>query len=298
MNKFAPGILVGVAVVSTVGFFWERHLLKHARAELSKAQEENRALSSLRTANEALLRQQRETAAELEKLRASLAKRNPERRSDPASAATAKPASNSAAANSSAQPRARAVVARHAPSEVDAALRTRYSAFFKNRSLDPLQRERLMGLLVTKQQARENAVAAALEQGLDPFRDFAAIQEAIASAEATIDAQIRTEIGVENFGAYQAFDATLPDRNTAEQFTQILRNTGTPLSSDQTEQLMRTLTQTHEAPTAGGMGALLDGNFDRYSRVSESTMAAANSFLSPMQLEALKRFRQRQGVSD
>jgi hypothetical protein len=85
---------------------------------------------------------------------------------------------------------------------------------------------------------------AAREQGIDPRRDPDGFRSLLASNQADIDASIKASIGEEGFKQYKSFEQTMPQRATADQLSQRLSYTATPLTAAQSASMVQILSQT------------------------------------------------------
>ncbi|HWA08608.1 MAG TPA: hypothetical protein VG838_03990 [Opitutaceae bacterium] len=139
-----------------------------------------------------------------------------------------------------------------------AALDARYAALIKNLNLTPEQGDKLKTLIADSMSARQDAMAAARAAGVDPQTDRAGFQKLVADAQAQSDAAIKDAIGDSGFAALQQYNQTMPQRNVVNQLQQQLALGGSPLSSDQTEQLVQILASTSQQGQRGG-GAFAGG---------------------------------------
>ena len=122
-----------------------------------------------------------------------------------------------------------------------AALDGRYAALFKNLNLSPAQLEQFKNLLVEKQTAMTDALAAARAQGINPRTDPEGFQKLIADAQADADDNIKSTLGDAGYAQYQQYQQTLPQRNIVNQLTQSLSYTNTPLTNEQSERMVQIL---------------------------------------------------------
>jgi hypothetical protein len=180
-------------------------------------------------------------------------------------------------------------------------LDARFASLFKSLNLTPQQLDQFKDLLVQKQQALMDAVAAAREQGISPRSDPVAFNQAISDAQAAVDAQIQSALGDAGFAQYQQYVQTLPDRNTVSQLQQALSYTGTPLTDDQANQMIQLLANTATqrggngtaGTAAGAMGALFGGG-NQSAPISDETIAQSSGILSGPQLQALQQLQVQQ----
>jgi hypothetical protein len=180
-----------------------------------------------------------------------------------------------------------------------AALDGRYGALFKTLNLSPAQLEQFKNLLVEKQAAMTDALAAARAQGINPRTDPDDFQKLIASAQADADANIKSALGDAGYAQYQQYQQTLPQRNTVNQLAQSLSYTNTPLTSDQTEQMVSLLaanspasnnstTNNIRANVATGFGL---GGGGQTSPITNDAITQAATVLSPTQVTALQQLQ-------
>jgi hypothetical protein len=176
-----------------------------------------------------------------------------------------------------------------------------YAALFKSLNLTPQQLDQFKNLLVQKQQALMDAMAAAREQGISPRSDPVAFNQAISDAQAAVDAQIQSALGDAGFSQYQQYVQTLPDRNTVNQLQQALSYTSTPLTDDQANQMIQLLANTSVQRSgngtagtgAGAMGALFGGG-NQSAPISDETITQSSGLLSAPQQQALQQLQAQQ----
>lgn len=183
-----------------------------------------------------------------------------------------------------------------------AALDSRYAALFKSLSLTPEQLDRLKNLLVDKSTAMADVMMAAREQGINPRQDREAFRQLVEETQADIDAAIRSTLGETAFAQYQDYERTLPQRSVVEQLEQRLSYTSTPLTSEQSNQVLAILAASPSAPSAsggptvnlGGRGPLgpftARGNAD----ITEQALQQSAGVLAAPQIEALRQLQQEQ----
>lgn len=183
-----------------------------------------------------------------------------------------------------------------------AALDSRYAALFKNLALTPEQLDKLKNLLVDKSTAMADVMMAAREQGINPRQDREAFRQLVEETQADIDAAIRSTLGVTVFTQYQDYERTLPQRSVVEQLEQRLSYTSTPLTSEQSNQVLAILASSPSAPNASGgptvnlagRGPLgpftARGNAD----ITEQALQQSAGVLAAPQIEALRQLQQEQ----
>ncbi|MFA5058316.1 MAG: hypothetical protein WC485_09400 [Opitutaceae bacterium] len=184
-----------------------------------------------------------------------------------------------------------------------AALDARYSGLFRNLNLSPADLDKFKSLLVEKESALMDVMAAAREQGLNPRdpADRAQINSLVQAAQAQVDNNIRQTLGDGQFAQYQNYEQTLPQRNLVNQLSQSLSYTSTPLQDYQANQLVNILAA--NAPVqnqgAGGLfamaGPMAGGIFyNRGAPVTDAAITQAQTVLSPPQLAALQQLQAQQ----
>lgn len=202
----------------------------------------------------------------------------------------------------------------------------RYAALFKSLNLSPDQLDKFKTLLVEKQTAMQDVVTAARARGIDPLADPEGLRKMVADTQAEVDDHIKATLGEAGFTQYQEYQQTIPQRNLVSQLQQSLSYTSAPLSDAQAEQLVGILAHTSPpsgrepgmpaistgmnvavafAPdsTGGGGGATtfsLGENVMGFggglggARITDEAIAAAQSVLSPPQLQGLQQLQQQQ----
>ncbi|HUL52131.1 MAG TPA: hypothetical protein VLT83_01855 [Opitutaceae bacterium] len=180
----------------------------------------------------------------------------------------------------------------------------RYAALFKNLNLSPADLDKFKGLLVDKQNAMMDVMAAARDQGLNPRNpdDRAQIASLEQTAQAQVDANIRQALGDTQFAQYQNYEQTLPQRNVVNQLAQTLSYTGAPLQPYQVDQLVNILAANAPARSQGsggwmgmvgpmGAGALFTA---RDAPITDTAVTQAQSVLTSPQLAALQQLQTQQ----
>jgi hypothetical protein len=183
-------------------------------------------------------------------------------------------------------------------------LDARYAALFKNLNLSPADLDKFKSLLVEKQNALMDVMAAARDQGLNPRNpaDRTQIAGLVQAAQAQVDSSIRQTLGDTQFTQYQNYEQTLPQRNVVNQLAQTLSYTGAPLQAYQIDQLVNILAANAPALSqgAGGRmglaGSMAAGNL--FSRgdapITDAAVAQAQSVLTASQLAALQQLQTQQ----
>lgn len=181
-------------------------------------------------------------------------------------------------------------------------LDARYAALFKKLNLSPQQLEQFKNLLVEKRAAVADVMAAAREQGLNGRENRDEIRALVQNAQEEIDASIRSTIGESAYSQYEAFEQTQPQRTTVERLEQRLSYTDSPLSSEQSEQLVSLLAatsgETSNPANRGTRNAAarlgFPGGGGGGAQITDTTIQQASSVLSASQLQALQQVQQEQ----
>jgi hypothetical protein len=188
--------------------------------------------------------------------------------------------------------------------QLTARLDQTYGALYKALNLSPQQLQQFQSLLAEKQQAVGDVLQAARAQGVTPQTDPAAFKQLVTQAQAQVDASIQQTLGDSAYQQYQQYQQTLPERNTANAVAQQLSYTQTPLTDDQTTQLVALLAQTQPqasgngtAGTGGSAGGLnlrqlLTGGGT--APVTNDAITLAAGVLSAPQVQALQAVQQQQ----
>ena len=174
-----------------------------------------------------------------------------------------------------------------------AGLDAHYAQLFKSlgQNLTPAQLDQFKNLLAEKQMAAMDVMTTAREQGLNP-RDPDSreqIDQLMKQTQSQVDSQIQQTLSPSDFAQYQAYEQTMPERNTVNQLAQSLSYTGTPLQDSQLQQLIAVLAA--NAPASGqagpGMGALLG----RPAIITDADITAATPFLNPDQIKSMQQLQ-------
>jgi hypothetical protein len=178
-----------------------------------------------------------------------------------------------------------------------------YAELFRRLNLPPAKLEQLRNLLVERRTAATDVLAAAASSGLNLRENGNQIAELTREAQAEIDAAIAQTLGADAFAHYQFYQQTPAQRLVVSQLEQRLSYSGTPLTEQQRDQLIRTLWQhspaaQHTNPqnvavnfAMGGAPVVSGGPL-----VSNDAIAQAGAILSPAQLEALREIQAAQAA--
>jgi hypothetical protein len=184
-----------------------------------------------------------------------------------------------------------------------ASLDGHYASLFKGLALSPDQLDKFKDLLVEKRTSMLDVMAAAREQGINPRSDPEAFSKLVAHAQAEIDSNIRATIGDSGFSQYQNYEKTMPQRAVVDQLEQRLSYSSTPLTPQQSEQMVSILASTAPARNnatntlraAFGNGAVITTAFGgNSSRITDAAVNQSLGVLAGPQLDALKQLQQEQ----
>ncbi|HEY4246822.1 MAG TPA: hypothetical protein VGM64_08200 [Lacunisphaera sp.] len=186
------------------------------------------------------------------------------------------------------------------------ALDGRYSGLFKQLQLSPADLEKFKNLLVEKQSAVMDVMAAARTEGLSGRDNRDQIKQLVQDAQNEVDSNIKSTLGDAAYAQYQNYEATQPQRAVVSQLEQRLSYSPEPLTDAQSQQLVQILAETTPtkentgrnggaggfATIAGGMGgpnAMFSG-----SSITSEAVARAQGILTTQQMAALQGLQQEQ----
>lgn len=188
-----------------------------------------------------------------------------------------------------------------------AALDSRFASLFQSLNLSPADLDKFKNLLVEKQTASMDAVAAARAQGLTGPENRDAVHEAIVNAQAEVDNSIRSTLGDAAFAQYQTYEQTLPERNVVTQLQQRLSYSSSPLTDAQSDQIIALLaanapqSQKNSGPPpiaifSGGNVGFGTGPFRGGGGVpiTDGVIAGSQGILNNVQIAALTQLQQEQ----
>jgi hypothetical protein len=194
-----------------------------------------------------------------------------------------------------------------------AALDGRYASLFKKLNLSPADLEKFKSLLVEKQSAVMDVMAAARAEGLNGRDNRDQIRQLVQDTQTEVDNTIRSTLGDAGFTQYQNYESTLPQRNVVGQLEQRLSYSSTPLTNTQSEQLVQILAQTapqgSNAGNAGGgatagfvqafagRGGALATLTGANTPITNEAITQAQTVLSTQQVSALQSLQQEQQAS-
>ena len=188
-------------------------------------------------------------------------------------------------------------------------LDARYAALFKDLNLSPADLDKFKSLLVEKQNAILDVMAAAREQGLNPRdpTDRAQLATLLQTAQAQVDNNILQTLGAGQYAQYQNYEQTLPQRSVVSQLAQSLSYSGSPLQDAQAQQLVNILAANAPAPrqgaggggglfaAVGGGGGPMAGIFgNRAAPITDAAVTQAGAILTTPQVTALQQLQAQQ----
>lgn len=206
-----------------------------------------------------------------------------------------------------------------------AAVEGRYAALFKSLNLTPEQAEKLKTLLADRMNTGRDVAEAARAQGIDPRENRETFTKLLTDAQTTLDNSIKSVIGDQGYSQLQAYEQTMPQRNVVEQLQRQLAYSDSPLTAQQSEQLVqilsanaapRTATDATQAGVAvrapdfvfsagggpgmgGPAGAIMIGGGPgggSSATITANAVAQAQTILNASQVSALQQLQQQQAT--
>lgn len=114
----------------------------------------------------------------------------------------------------------------------------RYADLFRQLNLPPDRLARFQDLLIERQNAWQDVMVTARQNGLNPRENRDELREMTRALQAEVDAGIKAELGDQTYAAYQNYDSTQAQRNVVNQLNQKLTYSGASLSTAQSQQLI------------------------------------------------------------
>ncbi|HEX2852863.1 MAG TPA: sigma-70 family RNA polymerase sigma factor [Opitutaceae bacterium] len=164
-----------------------------------------------------------------------------------------------------------APIARSAVARNRARVAQDYYVLFSELQLPDAQREALIGLLVDLRESGADYAAAGAGLGVDVTTDPATFNRSVRALRDKIQDEINTLLGPDGFRRFAEFEDELKTKSYAIALKGTLKNTASPLTTGQADELTRIIQQ---------------GAFDPKG---EQLIAEASRFLSPEQLTALRQ---------
>ncbi len=116
-------------------------------------------------------------------------------------------------------------------------VQNRYGPLLKALNLPPALLAQFKDLLVEKQAAITDVIAADIQQGIDPSQNRQEFLQLIANAQAETDGRIQSALSPEAYAQYQAYQQTMFFRDAVGSLQQGMSGTASPLTDDQTAQV-------------------------------------------------------------
>ena len=167
-----------------------------------------------------------------------------------------------------------------------------FSGLLKNLKLTPEQASKFKNLLVEKQMAVFDTMAAAKAQGLDVRTDPQGFMAAVGSSQQDIDRQIQSMLGQDGFSQFQNYVQSLPSINTNKLLQDSLSYTGTPLTADQSTQLAQILMQ-HTPPPKNDPFSSVNWTMG-VTQIDPNALGQIKGLLTPDQVQVLLNVTQQQ----
>ena len=158
-------------------------------------------------------------------------------------------------------------------------IKRQYSGFFKSAHLTPDQIAQFTQLMIERQNAANDVLVAATQQGINPMQDPEEFRQMVSSAQIEVDSQIQSAFGADTYAQFQSFQQAQGQRGVVNQLAQDLSLTDAPLTDAQRDQVTQIVAQTNEK---GG------------SSITADTLARAQAVLAPAQMQALQNLQQLQ----
>lgn len=183
-----------------------------------------------------------------------------------------------------------------------AALDRSYAQLFKSLNLTPQQLDKFKGLLVEKQMAVNDVIAAVRAEGLNPRDPNSRTQigQLLSQSNADLDNSIRATLGDQAFATYKNYEQTVPQRNDVSQLAQRLSYTNSPLQDYQSEQLVQILAANSPQRSTNNTGAPDNlaniRNPDRPAPITDGALNQAAQVLTPTQVAALADLKAEQAA--
>jgi RNA polymerase sigma factor (sigma-70 family) len=174
-----------------------------------------------------------------------------------------------------------------------------YGSLFRRLQLPPAELERFRDLLTERQLSSFDALFVAQTHGIRLDAGPAELKAAMDKVRADVDASIRTFLGPERYALYQDFNGNAATYILHELIERRLGYSNAPLQASQSQPLLRLLLDaaaTHPAPPPSAHGALsmvdaLAGGAMARGPLADETIAQAQSFLTPPQMEILRHIQ-------
>src|ERR1017187_8255843 len=125
-------------------------------------------------------------------------------------------------------------------------IKRQYSGFFKSAHLTPDQIAQFTQLMIERQNAANDVLVAATQQGINPMQDPEEFRQMVSSAQIEVDSQIQSAFGADTYAQFQSFQQAQDQRGVVNQLAQDLSLTDAPLTDAQRDQVTQIVAQTNE----------------------------------------------------
>jgi len=178
-----------------------------------------------------------------------------------------------------------------------------YGPLFSRLGLRAEDLDRFEELLVRRQQMKEDNRAVARDSNFEMGTEGATIEKVVAVDQAAIDGEIASLLGPPGDAEFHRYESSMGVRGVADQLSQALSYTGSPIAPDQKENLVQALfgaQQSGNRHQSTGLNALVGSgmaapNFT--ANLSEAQMQSAAAVLSQSQFAALQKIRAAQNAA-
>ncbi len=176
------------------------------------------------------------------------------------------------------------------------AVEGRYSALFKGLNLAPAELDKFKALLADKQSAVFDVLTAARTQGLTGRENQDQVRQMIQTAQGEVDQSIQQLLGQQAYSQYQNYESTTPQRATVDQLEKRLSYTQTPLTEQQSQQLINILASGGNQRASGSAGPrnALGFGGSAPAPIKDQSLQLAQGILAAPQMEALQQMQQEQ----
>lgn len=181
-----------------------------------------------------------------------------------------------------------------------AQLDNRYADLFRKLNLSPAELEKFKSLLVEKQTAMMDVMAAARAEGINGREGRDQLRQLVQETQSELDASIKAMLGDSGYAQYKSYEQTMPQRNTVNQLEQRLSYGGTPLQDAQADQLVQILAETsprRSSPMTAAVGALgpqANMFFGGGNTITNDAINRAQGVLTTDQVAALQQLQSEQ----
>lgn len=157
-----------------------------------------------------------------------------------------------------------------------------YGQFFRDAHLSPEQVQKFQQLMLERQRAETDVLAAAADQGINPMSNPTEFRQMVRAAQADVDKQIQQSLGSDGYQQFQQFQQGQNQRGVVNQLQADLSYTDAPLSDQQKAAVLQIVQSTNRP---GG------------NAISAKTLNQAQGVLSAQQFQALQNIQKLQVVN-